>query len=75
MRDPPMLGKTDPSVCSEPKCQTERKRRWHRRKLAEDSDYRENLHTGTDMIDMIVAIRSNFGYNSYHYGYKLVQRQ
>ena len=31
------------AYCSEPKCQAERKRRWHRRKLAEDSDYRENL--------------------------------
>jgi hypothetical protein len=31
------------AYCSEPKCQAERKRRWHRRKLAEDFDYRENL--------------------------------
>ena len=31
------------TYCSERTCQAERKRRWHRRKLAEDCDYQENL--------------------------------
>jgi hypothetical protein len=28
--------------CSRPECQKERKRRWHKRKMAEDPDYQQN---------------------------------
>jgi hypothetical protein len=28
--------------CSKPECQKDRKRKWHKRKMAEDPDYRQN---------------------------------
>ncbi|MGB6068393.1 MAG: hypothetical protein WBG50_26585 [Desulfomonilaceae bacterium] len=30
------------AYCSKPACQRERKRRWHRQKMADDPDYRDN---------------------------------
>jgi len=30
------------AYCSKPECQRERKRRWHKKKMADDPDYRQN---------------------------------